>query len=105
MTALLITLLLQSSLLLPPRTAIENPSVISPVPSKFQKDYDKLWDRFVAGKEDAKLFKDIDSTLKKQKNLDALVTVEAYLDLYKGNDASAVQRFEQALATNPNNRI
>ncbi len=104
MTSLLVALLFQS-LLLPPRVAVENPAVVSPIPPKIQKDYDKLWTRFVTGKEDARLLKDLDNLFKKQKDLDAIVTIEAYLDLYKGNDASAAQRFEQALAINPNNRI
>jgi tetratricopeptide (TPR) repeat protein len=97
--------LLQSALPLPPRTAIENPAAVSKIPPKIQKDYDKLWSRFVAGKADSQLAKDLDSLIKKQKSFDPAVTMQAYLELYKGNDAAASQKFQQALALNPANRI
>lgn len=105
MNALVISLLLQSLLLLPPRPAMENPAAVSEVPAKIKKDYDKLWARFVSGKEDAKLVKDLDSLLKKQKNFDPALTIEGYIELYKGNDAGARQKFMRALSLNPNNRI
>lgn len=103
MTAFLIALLLQS-LPLPPRAAMENPAVLSPVPQKLKKDYDKLWARFTAGKDDAKLAKYLNNLLKKQKNFDPAVMIEAYIELYKGNDAAAARKFEQVLVINPNNR-
>src|SRR6185295_15276126 len=104
MNAFLIALLLQL-LPLPPRMAMENPSVVSQVPQKLRKDYDKMWSRFLAGKEDAKLVKDLDKLLKKQKDFDAPVILEAYIELYKGSQLPAAQKFEQALAINPKNRI
>jgi tetratricopeptide (TPR) repeat protein len=105
MNVLLIGFLLQSLLLLPPRTATENPAAVSEVPAKIRKDYDKLWARFVSGKEDAKLVKDLDNLLKKQKTFDPPLTIEAYIELYKGNDAAARQKFVQALSLNSKNRI
>ena len=81
MKLFVIALLLQS-LPLPPRTAMENPAVVSEVPQKLKKDYDKLWTRFLAGMEDAKVAKDLDRLLKRQKDFSAGVTIEAYIALY-----------------------
>jgi tetratricopeptide (TPR) repeat protein len=106
MNALLISLLLlQSALLLPPRTALENPAAVSKIPPKIQKDYDKLWSQFVAAKSDSQLARDLDNFIKKQKTFDPPVTLQAYLELYKGNDAGAAQKFQQAFSLNPSNRI
>src|SRR5206468_2835230 len=69
-TFLMVVLLLQSSLLLPPRNLAVNPAAVSQVPAKLQKDYDKLWSRFISGQADAQLTKDIDNFLKKQKNFE-----------------------------------
>ncbi len=104
MTLLLLALLLQS-IPVPPRTAMENPAILSPIPQKLKKDYDKLWTRFVTGKQDANLVKDLDKLLAKQKNLDAPVIMEAYIDLSQGKDVSAIPKFERVLVGNPNNRI
>src|SRR5438552_3172726 len=104
-TMLVALLLMQSSLLLPPRTAIENPAAVSQVPAKLRKDYDKLWVRFVLGKTDAQLTKNLESLLKKQKAFDPALTIQGYLALYKGDDASATQKFQEALAANSRNRI
>ena len=104
MNVVLIALLLQS-LLLPPRTALQNPATVSAAPQKLKKDYDKLWTRFVTGKEDAKVSKDLDKLLKKQKDLAAAITIGAYIDLYKGNDSTAVPKLLQALSINPNDSI
>jgi tetratricopeptide (TPR) repeat protein len=105
-TLLISLLLLQSALLLPPRTALENPAVAaSKVPPKIQKDYDKLWSQFVAAKSDSQLARDLDNFVKKQKSFDPAVTLQAYIELYKGNDAGAAQKFQQAFSLNPSNRI
>ena len=104
-TFLIAIVLMQSSLVLPPRTGIENPAAVSQIPARQQKDYDKLWSRFITAKADARLTKDLDNLIKKQKNFDPALIIEAYLELYKGNDAEAGQRFQQALVLNPNNRI
>jgi hypothetical protein len=105
MTILLVALLLQSSLLLPPRRAMENPSAVSPVPAKIVKDYDRLWARFVSGQEDSRLIKDLDSFSKKQKNFDPPLLILAYISLYVGDDMGARQRLTQALSINPKNPI
>jgi tetratricopeptide (TPR) repeat protein len=104
MKLFVIALLLQS-FPLPPRTAMENPAAVMEVPQKLKKDYDKLWTRFLAGREDAKVVKDLDKLLKKQKDFSAAVTIEAYIALYEHQDPSAAQKFEQVLSTNPGNRI
>jgi tetratricopeptide (TPR) repeat protein len=100
-----IAILLQSLLLLPPRTAMENPATLSQVPPKIAKDYDKLWLRFVTGREDAKLKRDLDSFALKQKTFGPAVTLQAYLSLYSGDYATAVQRFNQALTLDAKNSI
>lgn len=104
MKLFVIALLLQS-LPLPPRTAMENPAAVLEVPQKLKKDYDKLWTRFLAGMEDAKVVKDLDKLLKKQKDFSAAVTIEAYIALYQHQDPSAIRKFEQVLSANPGNRI
>ena len=104
MKLFVIALLLQS-LPLPPRTGMENPAAVSEVPQKLKKDYEKLWTRFLAGMEDAKVVKDLDRLLKKQKDFSAAVTIEAYVALYQRQDPLAVQKFEQVLSANPGNRI
>jgi tetratricopeptide (TPR) repeat protein len=105
MTAFLLALLFQSSVLMPPRAAMENPAAVSQVPPKLAKDYAALWMRFVAGKDDAKLEKDLDKLLKKQTKFDPALTIEGYLHLYSHDDAGASQRFMAAFAINPKNRI
>src|SRR5438105_2502274 len=105
MSIALLTLLIQTSLLLPPRTAIENPAIVSNVPPSLLKDYEKMWARFVGGKEDVKLTKDLDKFLQKQKTFDPAWMIEGFLALYKGNDAAAQEKFMAALNANPKNRI
>src|SRR5688572_3326229 len=104
MNVFLIALLLQS-MPLPPRVAMENPAVVSPIPPKLQKDYDKLWSQFLTAKDDTKLVKELDKFLKKQKDFDPALIIRAYLELQKGNEALAVQKFEEVLARNPDHRI
>jgi len=105
MNALMLVLMLQSSLLLPPRTAVENPATVSPIPQKLRKDYDKLWTRFLSGKEDQKLVKDLDKLHQKQKTFEPAWIMDAYIALYQGNDTAAREKFMQALAVNASNRI
>jgi tetratricopeptide (TPR) repeat protein len=102
--ALIIALLLQA-VPLPPRTAIENPASVSEVPKKLQKDYDKLWNRFVGGNEDSKVVKDADKILKKDRTFVPLITLEAYIDLYRQDIAAAETKFYQVLSYQPMNRI
>src|SRR5262249_56002435 len=105
MNLVLLALVLQSSLVLPPRTGMENPAAVSPIPQKLQKNYDKLWKRFVGGTDDAKLRKDLDSLLQKEKTFDPAWGMEGYLALYKGDNGAARARFSDALQLNPNNRL
>jgi len=105
MNLLIVALLLQSSLLLPPRTAVENPAAVSQIPKKLQKDYDKMWARFIEGKDDGKLVKDLDKLLQKQKAFDSALMIEGYVALYRADDTAARTKFTQALTMNPNNRI
>ena len=84
MTLFLIALLLQLPIALPERAALENPAVENPVPRKLQKDYEKLWKRFLAGKEDAKVFSSLDKLLKQSPDAASALVVQAYIDLYAG---------------------
>ncbi len=84
---------------------MENPAAVSPIPQKLQQDYEKLWIRFVAGREDAKLVKDLDKFLEKQKTFDPGWIIQAYVALHKGDDIAAREKFTKALTANPNNRI
>jgi tetratricopeptide (TPR) repeat protein len=104
MNILILVLLLQTAFPLPPRTALQNPAVASPVPPKLQKDYDKLWNRFVAGKEDAKVYKDLDKLLQKQKTFQPALMIQAYLALYRSDGPAARQKLEQVIAVNPGDR-
>jgi Flp pilus assembly protein TadD len=104
MNAFLLALLLQS-LSLPARTALENPASVSPVPKNLQKDYQKLWTRFLSAKEDAKLVKDLDKLRQKQRSFEHAWMIDAYIALDKGDHTAARQKFEQALLINPKNRI
>jgi predicted Zn-dependent protease len=105
MSPLILAVVLQSLLALPPRTAMENPAAASEVPQKLKKDYDLAWTRFVTSKDDGKLVKDLDKILQKQKTFDAVWTLEGYIALYKGEDATAREKFTQAVTANPKNRI
>jgi tetratricopeptide (TPR) repeat protein len=108
-------LLLQSSAglpTLPARPALENPAVANPVPKALQKDYDKLWKRFVASpttkdptKEDAKLQTEFEKLLKKNPDLVSVILLQAYLELYAGRQAKAESRLEAILAKRPADRI
>src|SRR5262245_33676254 len=89
----------------PPRTILENPAIRTPVPNKVQKDYDKLWILFVRGADDAKLIKDSDKLLKKNRDLFQLVIVQAYVDLYAKRIPEAEKKFELVLKSQPKNRI
>src|SRR5262245_58432408 len=105
MNLVLLALVLQASLALPPRTGMENPAAVSPIPRKLQKNYDKLWKRFTGGTDDAKLRKDLDNLLQKEKTFDPAWVIGGYLALYKGDNTAARARFSDALKVNPNNRI
>src|SRR5512138_373918 len=101
MNLFFVALLFQSSLVLPPRSAIENPAAVSPVPQNLMKDYGKLWSRFVAGADDGKLAKDLDKFLRKQKAIVPAWIIEGYLALYKNDNARARAKFTDALMVSP----
>src|SRR5581483_1758903 len=98
-------LFVQSLLLLPSRATMENPSVVSKIPPKLQKDYQKLWSRFILGNADSQVMKGLDDLVKKQKTFDPALTVQGYIELYRGDDAAAARKFEQAMMANSANRI
>jgi len=97
----LIALLLQVQLALPQRGAIDNPADGNPVPKQLQKDYDKLWKRFLTGKEDAKVFSDLDKVLRKNSDVVPFLMVQAYLDLYNGRSFDAERRLQSVLLKRP----
>jgi tetratricopeptide (TPR) repeat protein len=112
MNALIIAILLQSLPALPARARLENPAVTNPVPKQAQKDYDKLWKRFVeaptrkdAAKEDAKIFAEFDKVLKKNPELIAVLWIQTYMDLYAGRQSAAEKRIETILAKRPTDRV
>ncbi|PYS40261.1 MAG: hypothetical protein DMG14_11170, partial [Acidobacteria bacterium] len=61
--------------------------------------------RFIEGKDDGKLVKDLDKLLQKQKAFDSALMIEGYVALYRADDTAARTKFTQALTMNPNNRI
>jgi tetratricopeptide (TPR) repeat protein len=112
MNVLILAILLQAFPALPARGALENPAVANPIPKQAQKDYDKLWKRFLAAptakdaaKEDAKVFAEFDKLLKKNPDLVPAMWVQTYMDLYAGRQASAQQRLEAILAKRPADRV
>src|SRR5688500_6821636 len=104
MNFVLVALLLQS-FFMPPRIAVENPAVVTTVPKQLKKDYDKLWSRFMTGKEDPRVIKDSANILKKQKDFEPVLTMLGYVDLYAGRWSEAEQKFETVLARDPKHRI
>jgi tetratricopeptide (TPR) repeat protein len=84
---------------------MENPAVVSQIPKNLRKDYDKMWARFVEGKNDDKLVKDLDKVVQKQKTFDPALMIQGYVALYRANDTAARAKFTQAITVNPNNRI
>jgi tetratricopeptide (TPR) repeat protein len=105
MTPTLILVLLLQSIPMLPRNLVESPAAASQVPKKLQKDYDKIWARFLKGTEDEKVVKDADKLLKKNRDFVALIIVEAYIDLYRRRPAEAEKKLDQALSYQPGNRI
>jgi tetratricopeptide (TPR) repeat protein len=97
--------LLLQTFFMPPRLALENPAVISPLPQQYKKDYDKLWVKFLTAKEDPKILKDADKLLKKQKDLESVLMLEAYIDLYANRRPDAERKLEAVLAKAPQHRI
>ena len=98
MTFMLFVLFLQIQIALPDRAALANPAATYPVPKQFQKDYDKLWKRFLSGKEDPKVFAGFEKLLNKDPDLISAILVQSYLDLYGSRDADAERRLEKVLS-------
>lgn len=112
MNALILAILLQAFPALPARGALENPAIANPVPKQNQKDFDKLWKRFVAApaakdsaKEDVKIAGDLDKLLKKNPDLVSALWIQTYMDLYAGRQAKAEQHMEAILAKSPSDRL
>ena len=101
MTFLLIAFLLQAQIPLPGRTALENPSARNPVPRQLQKDYDKLWKRFLSGKEDARVLKDSEKLLKKNADAVAPLLLQSYVDIYAGRLANGERKLQSVLSRRP----
>src|SRR6185503_17961623 len=81
------------------------------VPKQVQKDYDKLWKRFVAApgtkdvaKEDGKIAAEFDKLMKKNPDLVAVMWVQTYMDFYAGRQAMAEQRLQGILTKRPTDR-
>ena len=101
MMFLLIAVLMQVQIALPQRARLENPSVANPIPKQVQKDFDKLWKKFLTGREDAKVFRELDKLLKKSVDAVPVMMVQSYIDLYAGRQGDAERRLEVILARSP----
>jgi tetratricopeptide (TPR) repeat protein len=97
MNFLLISLLLQMQISLPDRATVVNPVSTYSIPKQFQKDYDKIWNRFLAGKDDVKVSAELDKLQKKAGELLPALLLRSYLDLYAGRQSDAERRFRSVL--------
>jgi tetratricopeptide (TPR) repeat protein len=108
MNSVLVILLLLQSFSTPPRGLLENPAVATPIPKNIQKDYDKLWLKFLASssaKDDTKVASDTAKLLKKNKDFPPLLLIQAYLSFYGTQPAAAEAQFAEVLLKDPANRI
>jgi tetratricopeptide (TPR) repeat protein len=105
MNLLLVALLLQSAVVLPARTSLENPGIVFPAPKKVQKDVDKLWTRFLTGKADDKVLADVDKVLKKDKDLVSVLMIRFYVHHYAGRMAEAERDLQGVLQLRPGDRF
>jgi tetratricopeptide (TPR) repeat protein len=105
MIFLLFSLLLQLPTAMPDRSALPNPAISHPVPKQVQKDYNKLWNRFLSGKEDSKVSAEFEKLLKKDPELVAALLVQSYLDFYGGRQNDAERRLDKVLAKSPSDPI
>jgi hypothetical protein len=105
MTVILISLLLQVQITLPERASLSNPALTYTVPQQTQKDFEKLWKRFLTGKEDSKVFDELTKTLKKHPELVPALLAQSYVDLYAGRYSEAERRFELVLSKNPSDVV
>ncbi len=88
------------------RSAVTNPATsVCGARETSKRHYDKIWDRFVKGREDANLLKDADKFLQKNRNVVPVIIVEAYIDLYNARARQAEVRLEQVFSLEPRNRI
>jgi hypothetical protein len=108
MNWVLAVLILLQSFSPPPRATLENPAAVTPIPKKIQKDYDKLWQKFLAAKspkDDAKVASDTTNLLKKNKDFPPLLVLQAYLAFYGTQPGAAGLQFAVVLSKDPVNRI
>ncbi len=107
MLNILIAALLFQPFSMPPRTALENPATVTPVPKKLAKDYDKLWNRFLKarGKDDEKILKDAGKLLQKNPGFSQVLMISAYIDLYSNRVPEAEAKLEKVLGPDPKNKI
>src|SRR5262245_36386866 len=104
MKTLMIAFLLQSPVL-PPRIALEDPSQFTEISKPLQKDYAKVWSRFLTGKEDKNVIRDTDKLLKKERDFVPALIIQAYLDLYAGRKDAAQTRFDKVRSLESTHRI
>jgi tetratricopeptide (TPR) repeat protein len=105
MKLLLLTLLLQSPVTLPPRANLANPATGIEVPKQLKKDYDKLWTRFLLGKEDVKVSTEADKLLKKDKNFIPALMIQFYVHYYAGRTGEAERIIAGILERRPEDRF
>src|SRR5262245_32001686 len=105
MTPLLVALFLQLQIAMPARLDLSDPAAGNPVPKNMQKDYAQLWERFLSGKDDAKVFSEFDKLLKKNPDVVPPLLVQAYIDLYSGRMREGEQRLRSGLARRPSDPV
>ena len=103
MTFLVLAILLQIQIGLPQRIQLENPSVAHPLARKTQKDFDKLWKRFLSGKDDSKVSRDLQKLLRKSEEPISLLLFQVYVDLYSGKSNDAERELQEILSRDPSN--
>jgi len=108
MSSVLALLMLLQVFSPPPRASLENPAAVTPIPKKLQKDYDKLWMKFLASKsarDDSKVASDTVNLLKKNKDFPPLLLIQAYLAFNSAQPDAAEPEFAAVLLQDPTNRI
>ena len=106
MKLLLLTLVVAVVVAASSRTAMENPAAVSQIPQKIRKDYDKMWTRFLSGKEDAKLTQGSGQASPEAEDLRSVLDDSRISrSVSTATTLPLRQKFIQALAVNPKNRI
>src|SRR5688500_352170 len=105
MNLVAIALLVQLTVGLPQRSTLPNPAADNAVPRHIQKDYNKLWERFLKGNDDKNVLSETDSLLKKETEFVPVLMIQFYVFQYAGRTVEAEQRLEEILQLQPLHRF